>query len=48
VAVADLDVDRVDEHRGVDLLQRLRGPVAISVSTRPVIREMVSLESQAP
>lgn len=27
LAVADLDVDRVDEHRGVDLLQRPRGPL---------------------
>lgn len=26
LAVADLDVDRIDEDRGVDLLQRPRGP----------------------
>ena len=42
--VADLDHDRVDEHRGVDLIQRARRPNrVISSITLSVIREIVSL-----
>ena len=48
LTVADLDNDRVDEHRRVDPLQRPVDQEAISSSTLSVIRLMVSLDTAAP
>ena len=49
LAVADLDHDRVDEDRGVDLAPAA-GPArsAISSTTLSVIRETVSFDTEAP
>ena len=45
LAVADLHINRVQNHRGVDALQRPAGPGCIFSTTRSAIREMVSLET---
>ncbi len=50
LAVADLDHDRVDDHRHVDraVASGRAHQVCISSRTRSVIREMVSLYTLAP
>ena len=48
LAVTDLDHDRVDENRRVDLVQGRVDQVCISSITLSVIRLMVSLLTEAP